>query len=91
LKKFVLTQNKEGGKLDFFTATKAHEYDSVQVKPGVITSKKAIALYKWGRANFDLRVNSIEDVIEFWEEFKGRKINEMEKECIKSGFNRKLE
>lgn len=91
IKNFVLTESKEGGRLDFFTEIKGHEYDGIQVKPGVFDTKLGIALYKWGRANFEIGTNTIEDVFEFWSEHKGRKINEKEKVYIKMGFNKELE
>lgn len=91
IKNFVLTESKEGGKLDFFTEIKGHEYDGIQVKPGVYDTKLGIALYKWGRANFEIGTNKIEDAFEFWTEHKGRTINEKEKVYIKMGFNKELE
>jgi len=91
LKKIVLTESKEGGKLDFFTEIKGHEYDGVQIKPGLITTKLGVALYKWGRANFELGVNTVEDALEFWAEFKGRQANQREKDYITMGFNKELE
>jgi hypothetical protein len=91
LKKIVLTESKEGRKLDFFTEIKGHEMDGIQIKPGLFTTKRDYALYKWGRANFYLGVNTIEDAFEFWAEFKGRQPSQPEKELIKSGFNKELE
>lgn len=91
LRKIVITESKEGGKLDFFTPIKGNEYDGVQIKPGVFTTNLGVALYAWGRANYELGVNNINDVIEFWEEFKGRKLNEREKVYITRGFNKDFE
>lgn len=91
LRKIVLTESKEGGKLDFFTEIKGHEYDGIQIKPGLFATKLSIALYKWGRANFDLGVNKVDDVLEFWAEFKGRPANQREKDYITKGFNKELE
>lgn len=73
LRKFVVAESKEGGKLDFFTEIKGHEYDGIQIKKGLVTTRLGVALYKWGRANYELGVNTIDDAIEFWEEFKGPK------------------
>ena len=39
LKKIIIEQTKEGGKLDFFTEINGHEMDVVQVKKGVLTTK----------------------------------------------------
>jgi len=91
LKKIVLKESKEGGNLDFFTEIKGHEYDGIQIKPGRITTKLGIALYKWGRANFDLGVNTVEDALAFWTEFKGRQANEREISYIRKGFNKEFE
>lgn len=91
LKKVVLTESKEGGKLDFFTEIKGQEYHGVQIKPGTFTTRLGVALYKWGRANFDLGVNSVEDALEFWSEYKGRPANQREKDYITKGFNKELE
>jgi hypothetical protein len=91
LKEIVVTESKEGGKLDFFTEIKGHEMDGIQIKPGLFDTKIGIALYKWGRANFNLGVNTVDDALEFWAEFKGRQPNQREKEYIKLGFNKELE
>jgi len=91
LRKIILKESKEGGRLDFFTEIKGHEMDGIQIKPGLFSTKNSFALYKWGRANFDLGVNSVEDALEFWTEFKGRQPNQREKDYIKSGFNKELE
>ena len=91
LKAFVLAESKAEGKLDFFTAIKGHEMDGIQIKPGVFDTKIGIALYKWGRANFDLGVNSIEDALAIWAEHKGQQPNLREKDYITMGFNKELE
>ncbi|HEX5154057.1 MAG TPA: hypothetical protein VFW07_21570 [Parafilimonas sp.] len=91
LRTIVLTESKEGGKLDFFTGIKGHEYDGVQIKPGLFTTKLGIALYKWGRGNFELGVNNIDDALEFWSELKERQANQREKDYITKGFNKELE
>lgn len=91
LKKMIIEESKEGGKLDFFTEIKGHEMDAVQIRKGVFTTKVGIALYKWGRENYELGVNSLNDALEIWEEIKGRKSNQREVEYIKMGFNKELE
>lgn len=91
IKNIILTESKVGGKLDFFTEIKGKEYDGVQIKPGVFTTMVSIALYKWGRANFDLGVNTVEDAYAIFSEFKSREISEMEKAYIKMGFEKEWE
>lgn len=91
IKIFVMKESKENGKLDFFTEIKGRENDGIQVKPGIFDTNLGIALYKWGRANFEIGTNTIEDAFEFWTEYKGREINGKEKVYIKMGFNKELE
>ena len=91
LKDYILIETKEGGKLDFFTEIKGKEFDGVQIKPGVFATKQSIALYKWGRACFDIGVNTIEDVYEIFAEFKQKELNQRDKEYIKMGFYKEWE
>ncbi len=91
LKNYILTETKEGGKLDYFTEIKGKEFDGVQIKPGVFTTEQSIALYKWGRACFDIGVNTIEDVYEIFAEFKQKELNQRDKEYIKMGFDKEWE
>jgi len=91
LQEYVLSETKEGGKLDFFTEIKGKEFDGVQVKPRVFTTKLSIALYKWGRACYEIGVNTLEDTYEIFSEFKGRPLNNRETEYIKMGFYKEWE
>ena len=91
LRTLILKETKEGGKLDFFTPIKGKEYDGVQIKPGRLSTNLGVALYKWGRSNFDLGVNTLEDALSIFAEFKGRQLNQREKEYIKLGFEKGLE
>lgn len=86
IRDFILTETKEGGKLDFFTEIKGKEYDGVQIKPGVFTTKQSIALYKWGLACFEIGVNTLDDAFEIFAKHKGKPINERERDYIKMGF-----
>lgn len=91
LRSYILKESKEGGKLDFFTPIKGKEYDGLQIKPGIYSTNISLALYKWGSANFDLGVNTVDDAFSIFEEFKGKAINQREKEYIKMGFGKALE
>jgi len=91
LRNYILTETKESGKLDFFTEIKGKEFDGVQIKQGVFTTKQSVALYKWGRACYDLGVNTIEDVNEIYSEFKQKELNQRDKEYIKMGFDKEWE
>jgi hypothetical protein len=87
----ILKETKPGGTLDFFTPIKGHEYDAVQIKPGLFDSRIDIALYMWGKTNKDLGVATLDEAYAIFAEFKGRALNVREKECIKLGFEKGLE
>jgi len=91
LRNTVIKESKVGGKLDFFTEIKGHEMDAIQVKKGLFSTKQGIALYKWGRANFEIGVNTAADALEIWSDIKGRKASQKEIDYIKMGFNKELE
>lgn len=91
LRAFILAETKENGKLVFFTAIKGKEFDGLQIKPGLFTTRLGIALYKWGRANFDLGVNNVDDAFSIFAEFKGRQLNQREKDYIKKGFDKEFD
>ena len=88
---FILAETKHCGKLDFFTEIKGKEYDGVQIKQGVFTTKQSVALYKWGRACFDIGVNTVEDAYDIFAEHQGKPVNERDKEYIKAGFYKEWE
>ena len=91
IKNYIISESREGGTLDFFTEIKGKEFDGVQIKPGVFTTKQSVALYKWGRACFEIGVNTVEDAYEIYSEFQGKPVNERDKEYIKSGFYKEWE
>lgn len=91
MKSLVLSETKDGGKLDFFTAIKGQEMDGIQIKKGVFATKISVALYKWGRACYEIGVNTVDDSYEIFSEYKSRQLNQREKEYIKMGFNKDLE
>ena len=91
IRQVVLNESKEGGRLDFFAKIKGEENNGVQIKPGVFATKYSVALYQWGRANFDLGVNTLEDAYSLFSTYKSREINEREKSYIKMGFGRAWE
>ncbi|MEA2077395.1 MAG: hypothetical protein U9O95_05190 [Candidatus Marinimicrobia bacterium] len=84
---YILSETKEGGKLDFFTEVKDKKYDGVQIIPGLFASYQSIAYYKWGRACYDLGVDTIEEVYGLYIKIKGETLNEQEEIYIKMGFN----
>ncbi len=78
-------------RLDFFTGIKGHEMEGILVKKGVFSTRLGVALYRWGRGNFELGTSTVEDAMEYWEAYKGRAANQREKDYIKMGFNKELE
>lgn len=91
LKSTILKETKKGGKYDFFSSIKGHEYDGVQIKPGVYSTKLSVALYQWGKANYDAGIRSLDEVYAIYSEHKQRPLNEREKAYLKMGFDRELE
>lgn len=87
----ILKETKEGGKLDFFTPIKGKEMDGIQVKPGIFDTRIGMALYNWGKANYELGVSTWDEALAIFAEFKGRPLNTREKEYIKLGFEKGLE
>ena len=90
IKAIVLSESKQGGKMDFFTPIAGHEYDGIQVKPGVFGTKLGIALYQWGAACFDLGVNTVEDALAIFAEYKNQKATLREETYIRMGFSKDL-
>jgi hypothetical protein len=90
LKNMIVKETKEGGKYDFFTPIKGHEYDGVQIKPGLFDTKRGVALIRWGKVNYELGVKKLEDAYTIYSAYKGKEINAQEKEYIKIGYNRLL-
>lgn len=91
IKTFIISETKKGGKLDFFTEIKGKENDGVQIKPGVFTTKQSVALYKWGRACFEIGVNTVEDAYEIFADYKEKSVSERDQEYIKMGFYKEWE
>ncbi|GAB2869066.1 hypothetical protein GCM10027044_33630 [Hymenobacter ruber] len=91
LRAIILKETQPGGKLDFFTAIKGHEYDGKQIKPGVYATASEFALYQWGRSVNELGVTSVEDAYSIFSEFKGKPASAKAKATIELGFNKKLE
>jgi hypothetical protein len=91
IKEIMLTETAPGGEFDYFTAIKGKEMNGVQIKPGVYSTEISVALYRWGRAAFELGVNTTADALSIFAEFRGRPLNKHEEEYIKMGFNKELE
>ncbi|MDO7876051.1 hypothetical protein Q5H93_15005 [Hymenobacter sp. ASUV-10] len=91
LRATILKETQPGGKLDFFTAIKGHEYDGKQLKPGVYATASEVALYQWGRAVNESGIRSLEEAYSIFSEFKGQPASARDKATIELGFNKKLD
>ena len=87
----ILKETKPGGQLDYFTPIKGHEMEGIQIKPGLFDTRIGIALYRWGKANKDLGVPTLDEAYAIFAEFKGRDLNIREKQYIKDGFEKSLD
>ena len=90
LRTSILKETQPGGKLDFFTPIKGHEYDGAQIKPGIYSTLGHIALYKWGKAVNEMGFKSLEDAYAVISEFRNQAIGQRDKDYIKTGFNKEL-
>ncbi|WP_126546930.1 hypothetical protein [Hymenobacter amundsenii] len=88
LRAFIIKGSQPGGKLDFFTPIKGHEYDGAQIKPGVYSTLGHIALYKWGRAVNELGVKNVEEAYSIISELRNQAVGQRDKDYIKEGFNK---
>lgn len=82
----ILTETKPGGKLDFFTPIKGHEYDGIQLKPGIYSTLGHAAFYQWGKAVRKLGITDLQEAYAIFTEFQGQPISTRDQEYIKSGF-----
>lgn len=91
LKQMVLQESQPGGRMDFFTEIKGIEKDGVQIKPGVFSTNMSVALYRWGRACFEVGVNTLEDAQAIYAAWQQRALTEREKDYIRMGFFKEWE
>lgn len=91
LETFIVQASQPGGKLDFFTPIKGHEYEGRLLKPGVYATGLEFALYSWGNSVHQLGVKSIEQAYSLYATVKGRPASEREKDTIKLGFQAELD
>lgn len=91
LRKKILSETKNGGQLDFFAEIKGKEFNAVSIKKGLFATNLEIALYKWGRATYELGLNTFEDSYLVFAKYKERELNQRELAGIKRGFNKTWE
>lgn len=87
----ILKESQPGGKLDFFTAIKGHEYDGRQIRPGIYASNLEAALYSWGSAVKDAGVKTVEEAYEIYSAFQEKPATPRDKDTIKMGFTKQLD
>jgi hypothetical protein len=75
LQEKILSETKKGGQLDFFTEIEGKEFNAVLIKKGVISTNLEMALYKWGRATYELGLNTFEDSYVVFSKYKKRELN----------------
>ena len=90
----ILTASKDGGKLDFWTPIKGHEFDGEVIEKGetpdknVIATKKEIAIMEWAFTLSKLGITNRADIVSLFEELKGRKVNSEDEYCIDYGIKK---
>ncbi len=90
-KAMILYQSVDNRPLDFFTKIRGKENVEIEIVSGVYETNINFALYKWGRANKDLGIESVETALMIWEELVHRNPTSQEIEMIRSGFNKAWE
>jgi hypothetical protein len=87
----IISESRNGGKLDFWTPIKGHEYDGAMIAKGataaenIYASNKEIAVIKWVLNLTKLGVKK-NDVIYLYEALKGRKIRDDEISLVDLGI-----
>ncbi|MDB5140983.1 MAG: hypothetical protein JWR12_2899 [Mucilaginibacter sp.] len=87
----IISESRNGGKLDFWTPIKGHEYDGAMIVKGataaenIYASNKEIAVIKWVLNLTKLGVKK-NDVIYLYEALKGRKIRDDEISLVDLGI-----
>ncbi len=88
----ILSESKDGGKLDFWTPIKGHEYDGLLLEKGsnIIVTKRELAVIKWALV---LTKNGISktEIVSLYEELKSRKIRADELQLIDMGIKKASE
>jgi hypothetical protein len=87
----IISDSRNGGKLDFWTPIKGHEYDGAMIAKGataadnIYASNKEIALIKWTLSLTKLGIKK-NDIIYLYEALKGRKIRDDEISLVDLGI-----
>ncbi|QEC78509.1 hypothetical protein [Mucilaginibacter ginsenosidivorax] len=93
VKNKILAESKDGGRFDFWTPIKGHEYDGQRIQTGASTkdniyaTNREIAVIKWAYALSKSGIKK-SDIIGFYEELKGRKIRSDEITLIDFGIKK---
>jgi hypothetical protein len=89
----ILKESKDGGKLDFWTPIKGHEYDGELLQNGptakdnIYASKREIAVVKWAFSLTKLGIRR-NDLISLYEQLKGRKLRSDDVTLIDIGIKK---
>ena len=90
LRNNIVSQSKDGGKLNTWTPIKEHEMDGMQIEAGLFAANRDIAVMKWAYYVVKLGVANKADIVSIYEELKSRKIREDESVSINYGYNKAL-
>lgn len=86
LAKMIIRESKKNGKLDMFTKIEGHEFDGIQLEPGIYVTMRSASLYKWGLVINKVGVTSASEALNIFAKFRGRKLTDSEKHYIKKGY-----
>lgn len=86
----IITESKDGGKLDTWAPIKGHEMDGQQIEPGLFASNREIAVIKWAYYVVNAGVANKAAIVGIYEELKNRKIRNDELTSLNYGYNKAI-
>ena len=89
LKKFVIEESKNNGKFDFWTKIKKDGKSSYN-EGGTFFNPTEFSQYLWGISLSKVGIKTMDDVAQIYEELKGIKMTEQQKEIIEYGFKKQM-
>lgn len=90
LRNKIISESKDGGKLDTWTLIKGHEMDGKQIAPGLFASNREIAIMIWTYNVVKIGVANKTEIVSIYEELKSRKIREDELVSINYGYTKAM-
>jgi hypothetical protein len=91
IRKKILTASKNGGQLDFWTPIQGHEYDGIQIEPGIFATKLHAAYAQWAFNVIHAGISGEDALFSLYAELAGRAVTEREKSYLLYGFKKALE